>query len=155
MVFQKRTLSLLAALVFAACHTQGNSPERIQADVTKAETEGQAKIADAEAKLAKVRQEASDAPVDANTDRNEKTPTAPPLTRAQKIADAEYEVEKAKAQQTYDVALARCGDRVGYAYRACKDQAASDFNAAMASAKAKNDEAHRPDVPEPVAPGNR
>ena len=151
MTLRRCSLVLTAACVLAACGVQGNSPAQVQADIAKAQADGQKKIADAEAKLAEIRQEASNAPTDA-TAGTVREATSPAASRAVRIADAEYDLAKAKAQQIYDVALARCEDRSGYMYSACKNQAKSGYDLAMAAAKSQNDAAHRAGDIEPRPP---
>ena len=136
------------ALALTACAKQGADPAKVQADVTKAQTEGQEKIAVAQEKFERAKMEANATPVNADAGGTA-TPAppvsvdAPPSTAlvttdpAARLADAQFDLDKAKAEQAYNVALARCEDRVGDANKACRDLAKSTYDSAVDSAKAK------------------
>ena len=68
--------------------------------------------------------------------------TRPRWTPRDKIADAQYDVDKAKAEAQKEVADARCEAQVGDANKTCKDAAKASYGSAVAAAKAKNDAAH-------------
>lgn len=151
MTIRYRILLSMTVLAFAACGPHGNTPAQVQADAAKAQADGQKKVDDANAELARVQQENSTAPANPAAPNTMTEPTAP-ADRAKKIADAEYDVAKAKAQQTYDVAVARCGNRTGDDLKACKELAKSNFDRSMAEAKSRNDEAHRLGANQPNSP---
>ena len=61
-----------------------------------------------------------------------------------KVADAQFGVDKAKAEPTYGVTLARCkGQSSESMQAACRDGAQKTLSSAVASAKARNDAARR------------
>ena len=81
-------------------------------------------------------------------------PTAPPasdeniakarITAMQKIADAQYGVDKAKAEAAYGVTLARCkGQSSESMQEVCRDGAQKALSSSVASAKARSDAARR------------
>jgi hypothetical protein len=56
---------------------------------------------------------------------------------AKRLADAQFDVDKATLEQTYNVALARCEDRVGDANKGCRGLAKSLYDSALDQAKLK------------------
>jgi len=150
----------LVALVFAAMVLQGCSQQadtaKVQADVAKAEAAGQKKIIDAQAKLDQVVAQnnkdligvQADAQKDATNDPNAPTAAASAdiakaRTSAQiKVGDAQYDVDKAKAEAVEVVAEARCEAQVGDANKTCVSNAKATFDSAVATAKAKNEAVH-------------
>jgi hypothetical protein len=144
---------LAGMLALTACAKQGADPAKVQADVTKAQAEGQEKIAVAQEKFERANMQANAAP--ANPDAGGIATPAPPVSvdappsttlvaadRAARLADAQFDLDKAKAEQAYNVALARCEDRVGDANKACRDLAKSTYDSAIDSAKAKTRMTH-------------
>lgn len=140
---------LASALALSACSKQGADPAKVQADVAKAQADGEQKVADAQAKLERIRNDMNNnasAPADTRTPTTGTPPTsveapgstALPVDPAQRLADAQFSVDKAKAEQAYNVAVARCEDRVDEANKACRELAKSQYDAAMAQAKSKN-----------------
>jgi len=180
--------TLVAALGLQACAKQVDQA-KVEADVQKAQAEGQKKIVDAQAKLEQVNAENNkdivSAQADARVDaakaadnaapaasaadaKTAKTPGAravaakpadaaaptPPVndenvakTRIAalgKVADAQYDVEKAKAEAAYDVTMARCDGQTSDNMQAvCRDGAKATLDKAVATAKARKDAAHR------------
>ena len=59
-----------------------------------------------------------------------------------KVADAQYDVDKAKAEADKEVADARCKTQAGAAHDSCMATAKAAYDSAVAAAKAKNDAAH-------------
>ena len=138
-----------------AC-TQESNPAQVQADVTKAEAAGQKAIVDAQAKLDQVvatnNKDLVDVQADAQKDAAT-APNAPPpaasadVTKAHNnaaiaVADAQYGVDKTKAEAAKSVADAKCEADVGDAQNACKATAKAAYDSALAAAKAKNDAEH-------------
>jgi PBP1b-binding outer membrane lipoprotein LpoB len=150
----------LAALVFATVLLQGCNqqvdPAKVQADVTKAEAAGQKNIIDAQAKLDQVVAQnnkdlagvQADAQKDAANNPNAPAPAASDnIAKARangeiKVADAQFDVDKAKAGAVELVAEARCGAQVGDANKTCVSNAKASYDSAVAAAKAKNDAEH-------------
>ncbi len=140
-------VALAAALALQGCAKQGEDPAKVKADVAKAQAEGNEKIAAAQEVLERARSVANAAPV--NPDDAGATTGTPPasvdapgttmvaIDPAKRLADAQSEVEKAKAEQIYNVSLARCEDRVGDANKACRDLAKSIYDSAVDAAKSK------------------
>jgi len=61
-----------------------------------------------------------------------------------KVADAQYGVEKAKAEAAYDVTMARCDGQTSDDMQAvCRGGAKAALDKAVATAKARKDAAHR------------
>ncbi|HET8940897.1 MAG TPA: hypothetical protein VFN13_02810 [Rudaea sp.] len=175
----RRHCPIIFATAFAvAVSLQGckqrPDPAKVQADIIKAQANGQKAIADARANMDKViaqnRKDLVDARVDAQMDhasgdetaRNRQSPAAnlenpsavaspvsAAVARARKgatdsTADAQYELDKAKAEADYNVALARCESRVGTALDACKETAKSRYDSDITAARHRNDSAHQP-----------
>ena len=137
----------VSALMLQACTKQGVDPAKVQADVAKAQAQGEEKIAAAQAKLDRIRNEMNSAPQtpESSTPTTGTPPTsveAPGSTAlavdpAQRLADAQFDVDKAKAEQTYNAAIARCEDRVDDANKACRDLAKASYDSAVDQAKSK------------------
>jgi hypothetical protein len=81
-------------------------------------------------------------------------PTTPPpsdesiakarVAATQKIADAQYVVDKAKAEAAYGVTLARCKGQSSESMQAvCRDGAEKTLSSTVANAKARSDAARR------------
>ena len=138
-------IAILASTVaLQACTKQGVDPAKVQADVAKAQAEGQEKVAAAQAKFDRLKNELNSAP--ATPTPTTGTPpsgvdapgtTAIAVDPAQRLADAQFDLDKAKAEQSYNVAIARCEDRVDEANKACRDLAKSSYDSAIDQAKAK------------------
>jgi hypothetical protein len=157
----RKQAKILVALVFVAvslqgCNQQTDTAGKVQADVAKAEADGQKKIIDAQAKLDQVVAQnnkdlvgvQADAQKDAANDPNAPAPaaaadTAKARSNAEiKVADGQYDVDKAKAEAARQVAEARCQALVGDAIKQCVSSAKNDYDSAVAAAKARNDAAH-------------
>jgi len=160
-VMNNRCLSFVAVLAGAAllgaCN-QNPDPAKIQADVTKAQAAGQKNIADAQANLDKVNAQNTkdmvNAQVDARAPAADNQPTNPSAaqdmsnahTQANgKTADAQYDLDKARAKAAEEVAEAKCEAQTGSAEDACNAAAKSQYDAAVAQAKSINDAAHKRD----------
>ena len=172
----------VAGFGLQACNNSAADPAKVEAEVQKAQAEGEKKIVEAQAKLEKVAAEnkkdivvaRADARIDAVDDAATKSgdtaqrfesgktdakqpeaiePAAPPadenVTKTRiaamgKIADAQFGVDKAKAEATYGVTLARCkGQSSESMQEVCRDGAQKTLSSAVASAKARNDAARR------------
>ena len=164
----------VAGFGLQACNNSAADPATVAAEVQKAQAEGEKKIVEAQAKLEKVAAEnkkdvvvaRADARIDAVNDTATKSgdtanakqpeaiePTAPPaddnVTKTRiaamgKVADAQFGVDKAKAEATYGVTLARCKGQASESMQAvCRDGAQKTLSSAVASAKARNDAARR------------
>ena len=147
---------ILATVLLQGCNQQTDNAAKVQADVAKAEADGQKQIIDAQAKLDQVVAQnnknlvgaQADAQKDAATDPNAPTPAASAdMAKARtdaenKVADAQFGVDKAKAAAAKQVAEARCQALVGDANKTCMSNAKADYESATAAAKAKNDAAH-------------
>lgn len=180
----KQTLFIavcVAGFGLQACNNNAADPAKVEAEVQKAQAEGEKKIVEAQAKLEQVTAEnkkdvvvaQADARIDAVNDAAAKPdvtkkadakkadakqaeaiePVAPAadenvakarVTAMQKIADAQYNVDKAKAEATYGVTLARCkGQSSESMQTVCRDGAQKTLASAVASAKARSDAARR------------
>jgi hypothetical protein len=158
----RKHASILVALAFAAamlqgCNQQADTAAKVQADVAKAEADGQKKIIDAQAKLDQVvaqnNKDLVGTQADAQKDASSNPNAPPPAVSADvakarsdaevKVADAQYDVDKAKAEAVKQVADARCEAQVGDANsKQCLATAKSSYDSAIAAAKAKNDAVH-------------
>jgi hypothetical protein len=153
--------NVLVAIAFAAamlqgCNQQADSAAKVQADVAKAEADGQKKVIDAQAKLDQVVAQNNKDLVGTQADEQKDAstnPNAPPpegsadVAKARsdadvKVADGQYGVDKAKAEAAKQVADARCESQAGDANKQCLAATKSDYDAAVSAAKAKNDAAH-------------
>jgi hypothetical protein len=160
-IFMRKQASIFVALVAATvllqgCNQQADTAAKVQADVAKAEADGQKQIIDAQAKLDQVVAQnnknvvgvQADAQKDAANDANAPAPAASDdVAKARndaeiKVADAQYDVDKAKAAAAKQVAEARCQALAGDANKSCMSSAKADYESATATAKAKNDAAH-------------
>ena len=159
---------MLVTLIFTAVFLQGCNQQadtapkaqvdatKVQADIAKAEADGQKKIVDAQAKLDQVVAQNNKDLVGAQTDAQKdatKNPNAPApeasadVVKARnaaenKVADAQYDVDKAKAEAARQVAEAHCKTQIGAANDACMANAKAGYESTVAAAKAKNDAAH-------------
>jgi hypothetical protein len=164
-IFMQMQNKTLAALIFAtmllqACNQQADTATvdaaKVQADVTKADADGQKTIIDAQAKLDQVVAQnnkdlvgvQADAQKDAATNPNASPAAASAdIAKARanaenKIADAQYDVDRAKAGAVEKSAEARCENQVGDANKLCVSNAKTSYDSALATAKAKNDAVH-------------
>jgi hypothetical protein len=150
----KILVALFATTLLQACSQQVDTA-KIQADVAKAQADGQKKIIDAQAKLDQVVAQnnkdlvgvQADAQRDATNAPNAPTTAAGDIAKARdnariKVADAQYDVDKAKAASIENVAETQCGDQLGDARKTCVSNAKAGYESAVASAKAKSDAAH-------------
>lgn len=172
----------VAAFGLQACNNNAADPAKVEAEVQKAQAEGEKKIVEAQAKLEQVAAEnkkdvvvaQADARIDAANDAATKPdatakkgdakkteakkpeaiePAAPVaddnvakarIAAMEKVADAQYNVDKAKAEATYGVTLAHCKGQSSENMQAvCRDGAQKTLASAVASAKARNDAARR------------
>ncbi|MGA9335410.1 MAG: hypothetical protein WBV39_14120 [Rudaea sp.] len=157
----RRQASIFVTLIFAtlllqACNQQEDTAAKVQADVAKAQADGQKQIIDAQAKLDQVvaqnNKDLVGVKADAQQDAANSPGTVAPAVDADiakarndaqiKVADAQYDVDKAKAAAAEQVAEARCGALVGDPKKACMSSAKASYESATAMAKAKNDAAH-------------
>ncbi|HXR63738.1 MAG TPA: hypothetical protein VN720_09395 [Rudaea sp.] len=160
-ILMRKHANVLVAVAFAAamlqgCNQQADTAAKVQADVSKAEADGQKKVIDAQAKLDQVVAQnnkdlvgtQADAQKDASSDPNAPPPAASAdVAKARsdaevKVADGQYGVDKAKAEAVKEVADARCESQAGDANKQCLAAAKADYDSAVAAAKAKNDEVH-------------
>ena len=162
----------VAGLGLQACNNNAADPAKVEAEVQKAQAEGEKKVVEAQAKLEQVAAESkkdivvarADARIDAADDKAKLSATNAKKTEAvepaasvadenvaktrvaamQKVADAQYGVEKARAEATYGVTLARCKGQSSEGMQAvCRDGAQKTLASAVASAKARSDAARR------------
>jgi len=158
----RKHANILVALAFATAMLQGcnqqqpDNAAKVQADVAKAEADGQKKIIDAQAKLDQVVAQNNKSVVGSQADAQKDAstnPNAPPpadnadVVKARseaevKVADAQYDVDKAKAEAAKQVADARCESQAGDANKQCLATAKADYDSAVAAAKTKKDAVH-------------
>ena|SRR5438445_431975 len=146
-LFKSALVVLFAAPVLSACTDRGVDPIKVQADVAIAQAQGDEKIARAQEALDRARVVVGSAPTNADSVRP--TTGTPPtgvdapgttmvdIDPARKLAYAQFDLDKAKAEKAYNIALARCGDRAGDANRVCRDSAKAAYEAAENVAKSK------------------
>jgi hypothetical protein len=146
--------SLTLAALLQAC-SQNVGPVKVQRDVTNAQVDGEKMVIDAQANLvlvntqnnndvvsARVWARAHD-PRNASTAATNNADARRSRTEAtQKIADARFDVDKAKAKASHNVAIAECEARTDAAAKSCKDDAAANYDSEMATAKAQKVAAH-------------
>jgi hypothetical protein len=145
-------LSVAIATALQGCE-RGPNLAKVQANVLRAQVEGQKMVVDAQANLDKLNAQNTSDMVDAQIDTHgELANTSAPvgddagkvrLAAGDKVADAQYDVEKAKAEAGYNIASAQCGAQVGDIGKACKETAKASYDFAIATAKTKNDVIHR------------
>lgn len=144
---------VLATALLQGCNQQTDNAAKVQADIAKAEADGQKQIIDAQAKLDQVVAQNNKTLVgvraDAQKDAADKPAEAADadIVKARseaeiKVADAQYEVDKAKAAAARQVAEARCEALALDAKNDCMSRAKTDYASATATAKAKNDAVH-------------
>ncbi|MEO8802311.1 MAG: hypothetical protein ABI304_13155 [Rudaea sp.] len=145
---------VLSLMLLQGC-TEQVDPAKIQADVTKAQADGQKLIVDAQAKLDQVVAANNKDIVGSQADAQRAAatdPSAPPpaadeaVAKARQhaavmVADAQLEVDKAKAEAPYNVAVAQCGSQLSDAKKTCESQAKATYDLAVAAAKTKHDQA--------------
>jgi hypothetical protein len=138
---------LLAAAVLQAC-SQNKGPVKVQHEVTKVQAEDEKAVMDAQAYLDLVNAQYSSDVVNARVlarahdPRNASTAATNNadarrlrIEAQQKVADALYGVEKAKARASYNIAKAQCDAHTGAASNSCRDEATANYDAEMAAAK--------------------
>jgi hypothetical protein len=154
------TATLISCAALQAC-TQAPDLAKVQADVAKAQADGQKMIVDAQANLDKVNAQNNKDVVNAQVDHpndamaaapagNPPEPTATEKARhdaSDKVADAQYDVDKAKGEAAYNVQVAQCGAQMGDALKACKETAKASYDSALSNAKAKDDASHQANRP--------
>lgn len=143
----------LSIMVLQGCNQQVD-PAKVQADVTKAQADSQKLVVDAQAKLDQVVAannkdivvSQADAQRDAATNPNVAPAAADEaVVKARQhaailVADAQLEVDKAKAEGPYNVAVAQCESQLDDAKKTCESQAKATYDQAVAAAKAKHDQ---------------
>ena len=119
------TCALLASalLSLSACN-KAESPDKVQADVAKAQSDAAAENVKAEEKVKQVEAEAAKERADAEAKATDKSVGA--------IADSAV----TQAEGETKVALAKCEALEGDAQKACKDKANAHLDAVRAKAKA-------------------
>lgn len=148
---------LAAAASLGACN-RSPDPATVQADITKAQAAGQKTVVDAQANLDKVNAANAkdvintqvDARASAADNQAQQSPSAQDVNEVRmranvKTADAQYDLDKARAEATMNVAKAKCEAQTGSSADACNAAAKSQYDAAVAQAKAQNDIAHKAD----------
>ena len=149
-----RNCALAAIIVVALLQgcSQAPDPNKVRADVAKAQADGQKLIVDAQAKMDKVMAENNknvvNTQADASTSNNAQATDDANMAKvrtqaANQLADAQYDVDKARAEAAYKVADANCGAQTGDAAKSCHDSAKATYDSSVAAAKAKNDDAHQ------------
>lgn len=134
---------------------QPADPGKVQGDIAKAQADGQKVIVDAQAKLdqlnALTNKNVVDAQVDARATNasnamvaaTQNADAAAALTHSnEKIADAQYAVDMAKAEAASNVAQAQCEAQTGNAAKVCRVTAKTTYDADIGVAKSKSDAAH-------------
>lgn len=146
----------LSLMLLQGC-TQQVDLAKVQANVTKAQADGQKLIVDAQANLDQVVAANNKDIVGVQADAQREADTSPDadasaaneaITKARQhaatlVADAQLEVDKAKAQAPYNVAVAQCESQLGDAKKTCELHAKATYDLAVAEAKAKHDAALR------------
>jgi hypothetical protein len=138
---------LATALLQQAC-SQNIGPLKIQDDVTKAQAAGEKMVTEAQANLdlvyaqnnsdivnARLHARAHDPRNASSASTNNAAARRLRAEAAQKIADAQYEVDKARAQARYNVAKAQCDAHATAAPKSCADDATTSYGSAIAAAR--------------------
>jgi hypothetical protein len=112
---------LFFGLSAAACN-QAKSPDAVQRDVSKAQ-------ADRDAKVAEARKEGNQ-----DIQRQQKDVAAQQRDVNGAVANKDYEVAIAKADGDYKVAIQKCDALSGSQQSSCKDQAEAQHKASKADA---------------------
>jgi hypothetical protein len=146
--------ALAVAALLQAC-SQNIGPVKAQRNVTNAQADGEKEVVDAQANLALVNAQNNKDVVSArlwaraHDPRNASTAATNNAdarrSRAEakrKIADAQFDVDKAKAQASDKVAIAQCEARADAGANSCKDDATANFDSEMVTAKAQKAAAH-------------
>ena len=146
-----RFMAFAATVLLLAC-SQNTGPFKAQRDVTRAQADSEKKVADAQAYLdlvnsqynsdivnARVHARAHD-PRNASTAATNNAEARRLRAEAKrKISDAQYGVDKAKAEAHYNVAKAQCGAHAGAASNACMHDATANYDSELSSAKSRKD----------------
>ena len=147
--------ALIAVLCLQACG--GPDPAKVQADVEKAQADAQKIVAEAQAKFDKAsadaRKDIVEAQADARADAADANANPPAAVNAtpyrasdgkvaktradaqQKTADAQFDLDKARAQANYKVGVAHCESQSGLSRKACKETAKAVYETNLATAK--------------------
>jgi hypothetical protein len=147
-----RFIAALAVTALLLACSQSMGPFKVQRDVTKAQADSEKRVADAQAYLdlvnsqynsdiinARVHARAHD-PRNASTAATNNAEARRLRAEAKrKIADAQYGVDKARAEASYAVAKAQCGQHAGVASNTCTHDATANYNSELASAKSRKD----------------
>ena len=142
---------LVAALLQQAC----SGPLKIQDEVTRAQATGDKMVTDAQANLdlvyaqnnsdivnARLHARAHDPRNASSASTNNAEARRLRAEAKQKIADAKFEVDKAKAQARYNLAKAQCEAHAAADPVSCRDAGMASYGSEMATAKAQKDAAH-------------
>lgn len=146
----------LSLMLLQGCNQQVDLA-KVQADVTKAQAAGEKLVVDSQAKLDQMVAATNkdivgsyaDAPKEADTNPNASSPAAnDAVAKARQhatimVADTQLEVDKAKAEGPYNVAVAQCDSQLDDANKMCESQAKATYDQAVATAMAKHEEALR------------
>ena len=140
-------LLLASAMLQQAC-SQNMGPQKFQDDVTKVEAASEKMVAEAQANLdlvyaqnnseivnARLHARAHDPRNASSASTNNAAARRLRAEAMQKIADAQYEIDKARAQARYNVAKAQCDAHATLAPKSCTDEATSSYGSAMAAAR--------------------
>ena len=144
-------VALAATALLLAC-SQSMGPFKVQHDLSRAQAESETKVADAQAYLdlvnsqynselvdARVHARAHD-PRNASTAATNNAEARRLRAEAQrKIVEAQYALDKAKAEASYNVAKAQCAVHADVASTACTHDAMTNYNSDLASAKSRKD----------------
>lgn len=146
-------LVLLASAVLQQACSQNIGPLKIREDVSKAQAAGEKMVSDAQAYLnlvtAQNNSDVVNARLRARTIR-EMPQALPPTTPRQvvralkhsKIADAQYEIDKARAQARYEAARAQCEEPAAAAANSCRDDTKANYDSATIVAEVRKYAAH-------------
>jgi hypothetical protein len=141
-------LTLLASALLQQACSQNMGPLKFQDDVAKVQAAGEKMVAEAQANLdlvyaqnnseivnARLHARAHDPRNASSASTNNAAARQLRAEAMQKIADAQYEVDKARAQARYNVAKAQCDAHATLAPKSCTDEATSSYGSAMAAAR--------------------
>jgi len=151
-----RFIAAIAATALLLACSQSIGPFKVQRDVTKTPADSENRIVDAQAYLdlmnsqynndivnARVRARAQD-PRNASTAATNNADARSSRTEAsRKIAAAQYGVDRATAEASYNVAKAQCAVHAGAAFTSCRDDATANYDSEMRAAKVREDGTHR------------
>ena len=148
-IFNVLAVATIAASSLVACN-RAPDLDRVHEDIAKAQADGRKQVADAQANFDKVVENSRRNVVNAEAEREQAGATNASADgnvakvrndAGERLATAQYNLERAKAEASYNVAKAQCEAHVGGTAKSCQESAKAAYELQMTAAKSKNEQA--------------